>query len=288
MRQQVVTERVEPAQHGGKIEIARPQLVERLLDRERGRLPVDAGHALGLLLPKPDAVADDSLESILQLQDPRTDPLLFGFGELREDRRLHDLPVLDRGQREAVRRLDQGDAVAHRLFAQRRQGLGMPVGDLAADPLDLGRIGLRLEGRRNRRLQLVDHRPHVVSQRRSPTARQPEGQRPFRLIEAIDVDPVERLGVLGAGLDRGADERQLADAGGAGHEQVVAFLIDVEGELDRPQCARVANRAGRLGRLGHLGRVVEGDEGGVAGGVKSRGIESVHGRESPPPGWCTD
>ena len=252
-------------------------IVEHVADGELGRIVVQLAHALDLLLAQPHSFAHHALQALLQRLDALAQPLLVGLGQLAEVVRAHHVVVLDRCQREAVGGANQHDAVAHRLVVERRQCLGLALGHLGLDPLDLGTVVVGLERRRNRGLELVDQPSHVLAKLRAAPLRQSERDRPVRFGEVVQVDPVGVLAALGVAGDRAAHEPGLADAGRAHHEQVVALEFDTDRVRDRLQRSRVADQRGRPGRLG---RGLERDVGRVAAARESIGRQGRH-RRSP-------
>jgi hypothetical protein len=68
----------------------------------------------------------------------------------------------------------------------------VPIAELGVDRLDLGGVLVAFEGRRDRRLQLLDERAQVIAQLAPAARRQLQRERPVRRGEVVDVRPVGR------------------------------------------------------------------------------------------------
>src|SRR5690606_16859994 len=265
----VVVHRADPLAQLRDVLVALEELVDRAAHRHRGGVAVELLHALDLLLAHADAVAHDLLELLLERHQLFLDLLLAFLREHCEVLVGQHLAVADRREGEAVRRLDEADAFAHRFLVQVRQRLGVALGELRLDPLDLVRVTLGLEGGRDGRLQLLDQVAHVVAKLHAHARRQADRERPGRRGEVVDIDPVERLAALAAPADRLLDEAHLAARRRPRDEHVVAVRIDAERELDGAARALVADEQGAGRRVRRaVGRRAQGLVGpGHVGGV---------------------
>src|SRR5690606_2690496 len=206
--------------------------------------------------------ADDLLQFLLEGRELLLQFLLALLGQLREFLGREHFAIVDRCEGEAVRRLDQADAVTLRFFVEVGERLRVALGELGLDAFDFVRVALRFESSRYGRLQFLDELAHVLLQHHAARWRQADREWARGRCEVVDVDPVERVAALATLPDRALDRTDPAAAGRAGHEEVVAVGVDRERELDRPARAIVPDRkrAGirRIGRDGRLGRTAGG------------------------------
>lgn len=216
------------ARHRGVLVL---QLVDEMLDGEQRHLPIERLHPGAQLAPPAHHGAYQRLELVLQGFDGRAQPLLFGVGQPLVVFRAYHLAVLHRREGEACRRAQQPHALGRRFLAECVERFLVPLGELSFDLRGARPVLVALEQRRYRVLQLLHELLHVVAQPRSVPRRQRHRDRPVRLGEVVEVDPVGRdaRGRRARG-EECVHERALAAPRRPHHEEVVAVALHVHGE----------------------------------------------------------
>ena len=137
-------------------------VVERGADGDAGQLAVEFGQPPTSHFLDPRRIGQDACKLLLQSFDAALDVLLHRLRQFREHVRLHDLALVHGRHGDAHRRPQNRDILSLRLAVQRLQRLLVTGACLffygaAADLVILG-----LEGRWQRRAQLVDGLYHQL------------------------------------------------------------------------------------------------------------------------------
>ena len=262
------------------------QLLDEMTDGRTRHLPVELADALLRLAPPLRHLVDQAFELLLQRGDHGLGPALLLLGQLLEIRRTHDLALARGRERHAAGRANERDVVRLGLLAQGVEGLFVLLLEAGLDFLTPGAVFLALERRRDGATQILEQPLHVAPQFDAHAGRQLERARLVRLLEVVDVTPVERRGfVRGALLDVAARDDVTAGAGRPEHEQVVAAAADADAEADRLGGARLSEH---LGQVWEFRRGLERKLLGVEAPAKRIRIESLHACHRSPfagAGW---
>ena len=127
-------------------------------------------------------------------------------------------------------------------------------------------IVFALERRRRRALEALDQLVHRLLEAGRAAGRELDRDRPVRLGEIVDIDPVRRARPGGRRLgEHGLDHLSHADAGPADHKQVESRPVDLRAELNRLERARLPDepidwrelRGGGEGEIGQIAGAIE-------------------------------
>lgn len=220
------------------------------------------------------------LQPLLEGRHHRLDALLLRVRQLFVIVRSNHLPVLDRAEGEAPRRLEQGHPLLFRLRPQILERLLLALLGFHVDVLQPGAVFVALEAGGDGAFQLLHQLFHAVPQAHRAARRQGQCPGTVGMVEIVDVAPVAGSGGFpGVGLEIGLHQGVLAQAMGAEDEQVVALPSDADAEAHRFQGLVLAHG---FGHGLQLRRGIEAEVVGVAAGIqlfggKGEGIVIVHG-----------
>ena len=232
--------------------------LDQVIDGELGGFPIERAHVVAPLLVPLRRLTDDMFELALEGLDVGlrlpTLRLRPGVEFVGRD----DLAVLRGRQCEADRGAQQQDRLLPRLFAQRRESLELLLLERLVDRTTARLVVFALERGGGGDLEVFDELAHRLAEAGRAPRRHFDGDRPVRLGEIVDVDPVGRARPRSRVLGEHASDGLLhADAVRADDEEVEALLVDFRADADRLERARLPDQA--VDRLQFRGRS-EGEE----------------------------
>ncbi|MFO1427356.1 MAG: hypothetical protein U1F11_10375 [Steroidobacteraceae bacterium] len=178
----------------GVIGILRTHAADQAADRRLRDRAVELADALAPLhLPFGHALQLGA-QPAAELGDVPPGRLALRFRQLAELLLGHRLVVARRHEREPLRRLDELEPAAARLLGQGLHETAEALLEIRVDACTRLAVGVGLEGRGQRRLQVVAVFRHVAPEFRAATRGEADRTRPARFRETVDVAPVRGCG----------------------------------------------------------------------------------------------